>query len=131
MSNRKPTKIKEISGTLRKSRQKNEPKPVVCLPTPPEWLAGEALSEWERVTAELEPLGYLTRADRGVLVAYCLLWGELAASARGEKPLLAALVAQLRAAASSLGLDPVSRGKIDIKLPEKEAENNFWGGYER
>lgn len=122
MPAKKPTKLKELKGTVRKSRQhRNEPRPAPELPEPPAWMRGEALEEWKRVTAELEPLGYLSQLDRGVLTAYCLLWARLCSAANGEgEPIKAAEVAQFRACASSLGLDPVSRSRIEAPQPKKK-----------
>jgi hypothetical protein len=125
MPARKPTVLKEIKGTLRPDRQKNEPRPDAVLPDPPSWLGGEALAEWERITAELEPIGYLSRLDRGVMVLYCVLWQRIAEAGQGQgEPLKAAEVAQFRACAGSLGLDPVSRGRIDV-APKDKTENPF------
>lgn len=125
MPARKPTVLKEIKGTLRPDRQKNEPRPEAVMPTPPSWLAGEALAEWKRITTELEPLGYLSRLDRGILALYVILWARIAEAGQGQgEPLKSAEIAQFRAAASSLGLDPVSRGRIDVTPREKPA-NRF------
>jgi phage terminase small subunit len=125
MPGRKPTQLKQIAGTLRKDRQKNEPRPEAVMPTPPSWLSGEALEEWQRVAAELEPLGYLSRLDRGVMVLYAVLWARIALAGQGQgEPLKAAEIAQFRAAASSLGLDPVSRGRIDV-TPKEKTKNPF------
>jgi len=124
MPAKKPTRLKEVKGTLRKSRQNgNEPVPPAELPVPPEWLMGEALKEWKRITAELEPLGYLSRLDRGILTLYCILWARIADAGQGKgEPLKAAEVAQFRTCAASLGLDPVSRSRIDVVPPKGKSE---------
>ena len=46
-------------------------------PEAPDFLSGRALEEWQRVVAELEPLGLLKRVDRAALTAYCLAWARL------------------------------------------------------
>lgn len=102
-----------------------EPEPPSGVPAPPPWLAGEALGEWARVCEELEPLGYLSRLDRGALVLYCLLWARIAESAQGGEPLKAAEAAQFRAVSASLGLDPCSRAKIHAPTKNEDEDNPF------
>lgn len=46
-------------------------------PPAPEALEGEALLEWQRIVAELEPARVLTKADRAALVVYCLTWAQM------------------------------------------------------
>jgi len=53
-------------------------KPSVEVPQPPAHLAGEALVEWGRITAELEQLGLVTAIDRAALTLYCEAWQECA-----------------------------------------------------
>lgn len=126
MPARKPTKLKQIKGTLRKGRQKaNEVTPEVAFPEPPAWLAGPALDEWKRIADEVEDLGYVSRLDRGVLTLYCVLWARIAEAGQGNGgPLKAAEVAQFRACSSSLGFDPASRGRIST--PSTPAKDNGW-----
>ena len=51
-------------------------------PEPPDFLDDEGRQEWERVIADLEPLGLLKNSDRGVLTAYCEAWSRFAAAVR-------------------------------------------------
>ena len=51
-------------------------------PEPPDFLDDEGRNEWERVIADLEPLGLLKNSDRGVLTAYCEAWSRFAAAVR-------------------------------------------------
>jgi P27 family predicted phage terminase small subunit len=53
-------------------------------PTPPSWWSDddEARREWDRVVADLEPLGLLKNSDRGVLTAYCEAWSRFAAAVK-------------------------------------------------
>ena len=128
--NAKPTKIKLLKGTARKGRMNPaEPQPEPGTPEPPEWLAGDALDEYRRVADVLGALRCLTAADRGVLTCYALTWAELASAGRGERPLVPAMLAQFRASASSLGLDPTSRGKIVV--PPAEEKESPWAQYAR
>src|SRR6266702_4168364 len=73
----KPTALKVVSGTLRKSRRnKQEPKPEQAIPSPPVCLKGEALSEWKRLSPQLYDIGILTDIDRATLALYCQIWGR-------------------------------------------------------
>ena len=69
-----PTKIKEMQGTLDKSRQvKNEMQVSnLCeLPPAPDWLTPLAQNEWCNVTNELLSLQMLHQIDLVLLAAYC------------------------------------------------------------
>ena len=73
---RKPTHLKLVLGTARRSRlNPNEPKPEPERLTPPEHLSAEALEEWRFVVDEYQ-LGALTKLDRSVLAAYCQAWSR-------------------------------------------------------
>jgi hypothetical protein len=68
---RKPTYLKLVTGTARKSRlNPAEPKPEPALPSPPEHLMPEALAEWERVAGvgfgEKSPLAASAEARRAI-----------------------------------------------------------------
>ena len=52
----------------------NEPNPEPAIPECPEELSDEAKKEWERVSAELLPMGLLSRVDRAALAGYCQAW---------------------------------------------------------
>jgi P27 family predicted phage terminase small subunit len=51
-------------------------------PTAPTWLDDEGRDEWDRVVADLEPLGLLKNSDRAVLVAHCEAWSRFVAAVR-------------------------------------------------
>jgi P27 family predicted phage terminase small subunit len=51
-------------------------------PQPPEELDGEALLEWHRVIEELEAVGHLHTADRGLLTLYVQTWSANQAVAK-------------------------------------------------
>jgi P27 family predicted phage terminase small subunit len=66
-----PTPLKLLRGERRPSRVNyGEPKPRPSLPAKPADLAPGADAVWERVLAELGPIGVLTAADADVLRAY-------------------------------------------------------------
>jgi P27 family predicted phage terminase small subunit len=69
-----PTKLKELRGTLAKSREiENEMQvtPVTKAPTPPKWLSKIAKQQWVLVTNELFMLGMLHTVDLALIEAYC------------------------------------------------------------
>jgi len=62
---------------------------TASLPTPPDWLQGEARLEWERITSKLAELGILTELDRAILSTYCQTWADyVEALAYCKKPLI-------------------------------------------
>ena len=69
-----PTKIKEMQGTLEKSRTiENEMVVdlVTELPTAPEWLSEIGKEEWNKVTTQLFNLEMLYSVDLRLVEAYC------------------------------------------------------------
>lgn len=46
-------------------------------PDKPARLPAEAAAEWDRITAELDAAGLLSRVDRASLTAYCLAWARM------------------------------------------------------
>ncbi|MGD9609285.1 MAG: P27 family phage terminase small subunit [Desulfovibrionaceae bacterium] len=123
---KKPKIVKELKGTLRPWREKPSLELPPEVPEPPEWLAGEARAEFDRVVAELGETGLLTRADRGSLAVYCCLWDEFAQSSRGGSPVNLGLLAELRRYAALFGLDPSSREKLPPARSKKEPATNKW-----
>jgi P27 family predicted phage terminase small subunit len=69
-----PTRLKELQGTVEKSRQvENEMTAELChaIPQPPEWLSEIAKQEWQKVTLELFNKQMLHRIDLRLIEAYC------------------------------------------------------------
>jgi len=69
-----PTKIKEMQGTLEKSRTiENEMVVdlVSKLPTAPDWLSKIGKEEWNKVTNQLYNLEMLYSVDLSLVCAYC------------------------------------------------------------
>jgi P27 family predicted phage terminase small subunit len=73
----KPSLIKLLDGNPGK-RPVNDREPSVLsgAPDAPDWLDAEAQAEWVRVTADLDAMGLLSRADRPALAAYCTAWSR-------------------------------------------------------
>jgi P27 family predicted phage terminase small subunit len=69
-----PTKVKELQGTLKKSRV-NENEMQVSLvdeiPNPPEWLSDIAKNEWNKLCQELFHKKMLHAIDLRLIESYC------------------------------------------------------------
>jgi P27 family predicted phage terminase small subunit len=75
----KPTRIKELQGTLKPSRQlKNEMQPpeVESIETPKGLCNQFAVDEWMKQTGILATLGMLIETDTSLLLAYCNEMGK-------------------------------------------------------
>lgn len=116
MANRPtPTALKKLAGNPgKRPMNKDEPQPKTGAPECPEWMAGDALAEWNRIVPELDRLGVLTCVDGGVLEAYCVTYGAIVTAVKKDEPPKAALLGQLRAYAAELGLTPAARAKLVI-----------------
>lgn len=69
-----PTRLKELQGTVEKSRLvDNEMTAELChaIPEAPEWLSEIAKQEWEKVTLELYNKQMLHNIDLRLIEAYC------------------------------------------------------------
>jgi phage terminase small subunit len=105
----KPTRLKLIEGVSSKSRlNQAEPKPS-GVASRPRWLCKDAEKIWDDHAPELARLGLLTSID-GVMFG---AWAELAAEfACDPKLMSASRIAQMRALASSFGLEPSARARL-------------------
>lgn len=70
-----PSSLKKLgSGRI---KNLNEPKFETAVISCPNWLTGEAKTEWRRVITVLSKVpGLLTSVDRSVLSSYCQAWGR-------------------------------------------------------
>lgn len=74
-----PTGIKKQRGNPgHRPLNAAEPMPTPGRPQCPAHIQGEAKAEWDRITGELEGMGLLTSADRGVIALYCQAWARWA-----------------------------------------------------
>lgn len=148
----KPTRLRLLEGNRgRRPINTNEPQPAPGVPPCPRWLPAAARAEWKRVTKAL-PEGLLTQADRGVLVAYCIAFGELqwavetlAAEGRvitieksgyqAPHPAVAmerSAWEAVRKLAGVLGLDPSSRTRLSVpEPPSNDPLERFLAGVEQ
>lgn len=140
----KPTNLLKFEGGYRKDRHGDgiSPDPRAEIPDPPKALGkGEALAEWNRITALLIETKCVTKLDRASLAAYCLEWARyvnannklrfgktlMAESTKGTKmphPLLRvsdrALSNMLRIC-MEFGLTPASRSRLRVQaMAEQE-----------
>lgn len=132
----KPLELHLLQGTFRADRHgTGQPRPATQIPSPAKSLKGEALAEWDRITALLAESNCVTEFDRGALTAYCIEWARyieannkirfggtlLSESTKGTKmphPLLRvsdrALANMLRIC-QEFGLTPASRSRLNIE----------------
>jgi P27 family predicted phage terminase small subunit len=115
------------------------------MPSCPRWFDGEARTEWRWLIAELKYMGLLTRADRGIMIGYCIAVAdvrEAVETLRTEGRTLKTTngnviqnpavvrknraLALLRSYCAELGLSPTSRARISVPLPEKK--RSAWEG---
>ena len=123
---RKPTKLLEIQGTLRRDRH-GKPEQHFELPsgvpTPPPWLKGEALARWVAIVQEPAYGLVLSALDGAALLAHCVAWQTIADKYQAGDTVLAADLAALGGSLQRLGLSPSDRARI--KLPEVPKVNKW------
>ena len=67
-----PTTLKLLRGNPgHRPMPPDEPRPPAVMPKCPVHLDKEARAEWRRMVKELEPLGILTKLDKGIFALYC------------------------------------------------------------
>lgn len=113
MTRATPTALKKLAGNPgKRPLNDREPMPAGRIGACPTWFPADARLEWDRIVPELDRLGVLTSVDAATVEAHCLTYGEIVATVKAGQPLKAALLAQMRAYASELGLTPASRAKM-------------------
>tara|TARA_R110001599_G_scaffold97476_1_gene251351 strand:- start:2713 stop:3183 length:471 start_codon:yes stop_codon:yes gene_type:complete len=148
---KKPTKVKELQGTLQPCRtEKNEMKvsEIISMPSAPDFLNEQGAKEWELVTNELANIKMLHLTDLSVLAAYCNEMGTYNAIAqemggnytertydkdgklRASKiaPKYKVMQAALQNAlkiATQFGFTPSSRGSLSMPEQDKEKTDDF------
>jgi P27 family predicted phage terminase small subunit len=147
-----PTALKLVNGNPgRRPLPKNEPKPPVSCPAPPEWLSDLARAEWMRVGPRLEEVGLMTDIDVGVLAAYCTAWADMVVAIdkqTGKSTVIkthngnwiqspfVSMIRQARADmvryAAEMGMTPASRAGLDINVgtskPDTPSQQVAGGG---
>ena len=123
-----PTAIKKLAGNPgKRPYNERELTPTKGAPVCPHWIQGEARDEWNRIVPELDAQGVLTAVDNAVLIGHCVTYAEIVATVQAGEPLKAALLAQMRAYASELGLSPAARAKLPLtKKDESDDLDQFF-----
>ena len=139
MPARKPTALKVLQGTDRKSRAKSEPKPKPLFPyEPPSYFGDDARNHWHKLQRLLEPLGLLAETDLGQFTALCSAFGRGTQADRELSTGTLTVETDGKTAKNPLiqisrdawepysrlsrrfGLDPASRGGLDIKKADAD-----------
>lgn len=154
----RPAKLKLIEGrgSGRDSGGRKVPTPPAFKrlpPTPPDWLDGVALAEWNRVLPELTRLELTKELDAGLLAAYCRTWSLFVDACRdvdergitivntgsngfeqhAANPAVAVqlkAIAQLNALAAKFGFTPSDEMKLakPAEVPSGDEANPFAQG---
>lgn len=130
---RKPLKILDLSKNRRPSRHADRAPDLesdqVKAPMPPDFITGEALVEWDRVSELMTKEGTICELHRAALTQYCLMWGALAenCTSNESEPLSAAFHTAFRLASTELGITPASRSKVPT-LKQEIKRSKFQGG---
>ena len=128
-----PTALRLVNGNPgKRPLNRNEPKPVVAMPTCPSHLSAPARTEWKRLVHSMHALGIVTELDRAALAAYCQAYGRWVEAERALKkspPLLRTPAGYVQPSPclaianknlelmhrymSELGLSPVARSRVE------------------
>jgi hypothetical protein len=111
---RKPTKLKELQGTLQPCRTNRfEPVPVGVLGDPPQHLGTEEKRAWLDISESIAP-GVATSAD--------MLWVEIVSKLMADfrrGVISSSGMSALMRGLSQLGMSPADRSKIVVKKDEE------------
>ena len=144
-----PTAVLRLHGSKRaKYDRRGEPVPAGGAPSPPDWLKGRALEEWQRAAPLLAAQGTLAKVDLAVMTGYCVAWAVMAEAAEAidrfgltmvadgtlaANPACAALnnaMSQLQRFAAKLGLSAADRASISVPPAEgPDATRKFLFGH--
>lgn len=131
-----PTRLRVLAGNPGKRRLNHrEPQPIGP-PVKPDFIAGRAAEEWDRVVASMPP-GYFTAADAPTLAVLSAAWtlyraalaelarGGLTAKGAEGQPVahpMAKVVAKeteiILRAGDRLGLSPAARSRLSMPGPD-------------
>ena len=133
---KRPTALTLVAGNPgKRALPKNEPKPPVTCPDPPDYLSEVARTEWRRVCPRLAELGLMSDIDIAVLAGYCGCFSDLLDATEKQKGRATVLkthngnyvqspfVSMIRQArldmvrfAAQLGMTPAARAGMDIQI---------------
>ncbi len=118
-----------LAGTYSKDRHAKRADNVLCtdpLPEPPHWLEGMALEEYRRIQQAFLNTGILTSLDAGLVIAYSVLYAQIAERTRDGKNVGSSHFAALATLTSRLGLDPQSRARLRVPDAAPAAADDPW-----
>ena len=96
------------------------------LPEPPHWLDGMALDEYRRIQQAFLNSGILTSLDSGMVIAYSVLYSQIAERTREGKEVGAGHFAAFATLAGRLGLDPQTRSRLRVPDAPPLAAHDPW-----
>jgi len=100
------------------------------IPKRPSWLkTKDSRAEWEIQLAYLTKNCVLGENELSLLADYCYLHGEFVEVARTGKIMNAAMIAQMRALRTELGIGPSARSRLKSGINEakNDEEKRFFG----
>ena len=122
-----PTAILEKRGSWLAKTRNNEPIAIAEYPPCPDWIKGEALEIWERVTPQLVNMGVMTKLDGFAFSRYCVysvLWLKELGNPKRNEASLERYANQLARLENAFGLTPSARTGIEVK-PELQKKDKF------
>jgi phage terminase small subunit len=121
----KPTSLKLLQGTARKSRERvNEPIPPEGKIVRPDFLKYREVELWDEYGPVLVAMGTLTVADVPNFAAWCVKMAQFELEKGNMK---ASDIAQMRMLAAGLGMDASARAKLGTpKSKKKEAGEKYF-----
>lgn len=75
-----PTETLKLRGSWLAKTRNGEPAAVPGVPDCPEWLTGEARSEWDRQVPDLSARQLMSKSYRVALAMFCEAWGTYVTS---------------------------------------------------
>ncbi|MDQ3275179.1 MAG: P27 family phage terminase small subunit [Actinomycetota bacterium] len=115
----KPTHLKIVTGNPGR-RKINTREPVPTGPVVrPAFLVGRRAEIWDEYAPALVALKVLSPIDAHTFATWCCLAAELEEDPAG---MLAARISQMRALASSFGLDASARARLGLNGKEKDED---------
>lgn len=120
----KPTSLKLLKGTERKSRQRvNEPIPPAGQIIRPGFLKYREIELWDEYEPVLVAMGTLTVADVPNFAAWCVKMAQF----EDEKgKMKASDISQMRMLAAGLGMDASARAKLGTGKKKKDLADEFF-----
>jgi P27 family predicted phage terminase small subunit len=121
-----------------------EPTPAPAQLTPPSWLEGDAVAEWNRLAPVLHGLGLLTEIDGDALATYCHTWARwreaerniqkygMVIKGKGGYPIISPFVAvanrsmaQMKSFLLEFGMTPSSRTRVNASQDRDKPVDPF------